>query len=262
MKIISNFTQTYRGSPEWTPGSDCKNRDFLIEAFCNDHNKIKCYKLLDKPTFSYHNFDTKDALVLNDKIKTVIPNIKSYCYSDTSFGYCILTHLNMLKSQGVTDFIWLQDDEFFTHSSFEDFANFYNFYKNEPDLKNVTLVRSHKEFLAVNAFNVKTIPNTNMEIHRCHAQDLANLNLYAAMDFTAFICNIDYFLTKMFDSSFVRLTQAYDLERAVTYKSIKNNIERGFLNINFFSSFNIVGMGGSLCQTGERLKELTERFLS
>ena len=39
MKKISNFTQTYQGTPEWSPGSDCKSRDFLIDAFIKDQNK-------------------------------------------------------------------------------------------------------------------------------------------------------------------------------------------------------------------------------
>ncbi len=262
MKIISNFTQTYRGTPEWSPGSDCKNRDFLIDAFCKDENKIKCYELLDFQTFSYHNFvNINDAIKLNNKLKTVLPNIKSYCYSNTSFGSCILKHLMTLKDKGATDFVWIQDDEFFTHTSFEDYAQFIEFYKNNEDIKHVSLLYPSSDFSVLESPDVRKIPNTNLELSCFYPQELRKVKKYS-MDTTAFICNIDYFLTKMFDESFVNVLQAYELEAAIVMKSIQNNIERRFLNVKFFESFNIVGMGGSLCLTGERMKTLTEKFLN
>lgn len=261
MKVIGNFTQTYRGTPEWTPGSDCKNRDFLIDAFCNDKNKIKCYELLDFQSFSYHNFfNVTEAIKLNNKLKTVLPKIKSYCYNNTSFGSCILKHLNTLKEQGATDFVWIQDDEFFTHTDFNDYAQFLEFYKNNDDIKHVSLLYPRSDFSALESLDVRKIPNTNLEISCFYPQELRTVRKYS-MDTTAFICNIDYFLTNMFDSSFVNILQAYELEAAIVMKSIQNNIERRFLNVKFFESFNIVGMGGSLCLTGERMKTLTEKFL-
>lgn len=260
MKLIGNFTQTYRGSPNWTPGSDCKNRDFLIDAFCNNKTKIECYKLLDYPTFSYHNFEVSDAKKLNDKLKSVIPNLKSYCYNDTSFGSCILTHLHMLKQQGMTDFMWVQDDEFFTHSSFEDFKRFFEFYKTTQDIKHVSLLYPRSEFKNSLPTETINIPNSNLELSCFYPNELKKVKAYS-MDFTAFICNIDYFLTNMFDKQFIGLLDAYQLEGAVLHKSAANNIERRFLNVGFFESFNIVGMGGSTCRTGATLKKLQEKFL-
>ena len=262
MKIISNFTQTYRGLPQWSPGSDCKNRDFLIDAFCNDKNKIKCYELLDFQTFSYHNFvNISEAVKLNNKLKSVLPDIKGYCYSNTSFGSCILKHLNTLKEQGVTDFLWVQDDEFFTHTNFNDYAQFFEFYKNNDDIKHVSLLYPRSEFSAIESSDVRKIPNTDLEISCFYPQELKKVRAYT-MDTTAFICNIDYFLTNMFDEKFVNLLDAYQLEGAILGKSAENNVERRFLNVKFFESFNIVGMGGSLCQTGETMKKLQEKFLS
>ena len=257
MKIISNFTQTYRGTPEWTPGSDCRNRDFLIDSFCRNVNKIKCYNMLDYPTFSFHNFDIEGATRLNNKIKEFVPNIKSYCYNDTTFGTSILTHLTTLKNKGITDIMWIQDDEFFTHSNFEDFTNFLEFYKKTDDIKNVSLLYPRKEFDILESLDVRKIPNTNLEISCFYPQELKKVRPYS-MDFTAFICNLEYFLTKMFDESFCNIRDAYQLEGAVLHKSAANNIERRFLNVNFFESFNIVGMGGSISQGNERYQRLKQ----
>lgn len=257
MKLIGNFTQTYTGSPEWTPGSDCKNRDFLIDAFCNDKNKINCYELLDYQTFSFHNMDLSHAQVLNNKIKTVLPKIKGVCYNDTTLGSCILTHLQMLKQQGMTDLLWIQDDEFFTHANFEDFRYFLEFYKSSPDIKNVSLLYPRSEFSVLESNDVRTIPNTNLELSCFFPDDLKKVRSYS-MDFTAFICNIDYFLANMFDPKFTTIRDAYQLEGAVLHKSASNNVERRFLNVKFFDSFNIVGMGGSTGQASERLDTLKQ----
>ena len=259
MKTIGNFTQTYKGTPRWSPGSDCKSRDFLIDAFCKDDNKINCYKLLDYPTFSFHNFDTESATRLNEKIKTVIPNIKSVCYQKMSFGSCILLHLNMLKNKGLTDFMWIQDDEFFTHTNFKDFAKFYEFYKNNEDIKHVNLLYPSTDFQNSASFDTKHISN-DLQISRFSSAEMKRTKDYT-MDFTAFICNIDYFLTNMFDDQFVNLLDAYQLEGAVLNKSFQNNVERGFLNVGFFESYNIVGMRCSTCKTGETLKKLQNNFL-
>ena len=257
MKIISNFTQTYRGSIQWTPGSDCKNRDFLIKAFCNNTNKVKCYELLDYPTFSFHNLELEHAKKLNEQLKTVLPNIKGYCYNNTTFGDCILTHLISLKNQGITDFLWIQDDEFFTHSNFEDFARFYEFYKNNDDIKNVSLLHPRSDFSILESSDVRKIPNSDLELSCFQSSDIKKVRTYS-MDFTSFICNIDYFLKKMFDKQFVNILDAYQLEGAVLHKSAFNNVERRFLNIGFFESFNIVGMGGSLGRSKESYERLQQ----
>lgn len=255
MKTISNFTQTYKGSVKWTPGSDCKNRDFLIDAFCNDKNKIKCYQLLDYQTFSFHNLDIDHAQRLNEQLKTVLPDIKGYCYNDTTFGHCILNHINSLKNKGITDFLWIQDDEFFTHTNFEDFAQFYEFYKSNDDIKNVSLLYPRSEFSILKSSDVRKIPNSQLELSCFSSSEIKKVRPYS-MDFTAFICDIDYFLTNMFDKTFVNIFDAYKLEGAILHKSALHNVERRFLNVNFFESFNIVGMGSSTGQSTERYEKL------
>jgi len=76
------------------------------------------------------------------------------------------------------------------------------------------------------------------------------------MDFSSFICDIDYFLEKMFDASFVEHLDAYKLEGAVNEKCIKNNVQRYMPNVSFFESFNIVGMPPSLGRSQQALTKL------
>lgn len=261
MKVIGNFSQTYRGTHEWSPGCDGKNRDFLIKAFVKNVNKIKCYNLIDYPTFSFHNFfNETEASELYSLLKQSIPKIKGYVYNNMSLGNCILTHLSMLKQQGVTDLLWIQDDEFFTHTSYEDFVYFIDYYKNTEDIKHVSLLHPRNEIVNAAPFSVRSIPQTELEITTFTSAELRKDRTYS-MDFTSFICNIDYFLNNMFDANFVNLLDAYQLEGAVLQKSVVNNVERSFLNINFFESFNIVGMGGSLSRSEERYKKLKEMNL-
>lgn len=260
MKTISNFSQTYRGTFEWSPGSDNKNRDFLIDTFCKDVNKIKCYNLLDYPTFNFHNFfNVEEASTLALKLKAVIPNLKGFVYNHMSLGSCIINHLTSLKNQGITDFMWIQDDEFFVHNSFEDFKQFVDFYKTSEDIKHVNLLHPRKDFSQLESPDVRLIPNTNINVSCFSSSELKKVRIYS-MDFTAFICNIDYFLTNMFEESFINFLDAYKLEGAVLHKSFDSNVERRFLDVKMFDSFNIVGMGGSVCQTGETLQRLKNLY--
>ena len=258
MKKISNFTQTYQGTPEWSPGSDCKNRDFLIDAFIKDENKIECYKLLDHITFNFHNFNDDKDKELYKKIKTVLPNLVGCLYKNMTFGKSIYLHLNQLKEEGITDFLWVQDDEFFTYENFEDFKKIFNFYKENNDIKNLSF-----------KYNIENVGNV-LPVKKYNLSDSIIINEYKTnqitdmgycMDFTAFICNIDYFLDNMFEKSFIDIRDAYALEAAVMRKSLDNKIQRCFANINFFSSFNIVGMGGSLGDSETSMKKLKEMYL-
>ena len=259
IKKISNFTQTYQGTTKWSPGSDCKDRNFLIEAFCKNKNKIKAYELLDLQTFNFHNMDLDNAKKLASQLKSVLPNIKCTCYNDTSLGYCIYEHMQFLKMQGMTDFLWIQDDEFFTYKNFEDFKKVYEFYKQTPEIKNLNLLYSISDTPGLVPQNTINIPNCEITLHQFTALDIKPFRSYA-MDFTAFICNIDYFLEYMYEKRFEQILDAYQLEGAVLHKSLSNNIQRCFLNTNFFESFNIVGMGGSLGNSKERSQKLKELF--
>lgn len=263
MKQIANFTQTYKGTFKWSPGSDGRNRDFLIDAMLHNEGKLKTLNLLDLQTFSFHNMDKNHCESLAKKIKHKLPKCEFLVYQEMSLGSTFLKHLSFLKEKGITDFLWLQDDEFFTHNNFEDFKLVLDFYKNNSEVKHVNLLHRINNGVQQDAYSVhKGISNVekiqltkNIFLNKTHTKDIVKANNYA-MDFTCFLCDIDYFLTNMFDESFVEFLDAYKLEGAVNERSIQNNVQRYIPNISFFESFNIVGMPPSLGKSEEALTKL------
>lgn len=263
MKRIANFTQTYKGTLRWSPGSDGKNRDFLIDALCHNEGKIESYKLLDLQTFNFHNIDVEHSKQLANKIKTVLPSCEFFVYQDMSLGSTIYKHLNFLKERGMTDFIWIQDDEFFTYNNFNDFRDVIDFYRAHNDIKHINLLHRLNEGVQSDAYsnhpgvrqadNIKISNNINLT--KTRAKDIEPANNYV-MDFSAFICDIDYFLNNMFHETFAEHLDAYRLEGAVNELCLKNNIQRCFVNVNFFESFNIVGMPPSLGKSNVALQKL------
>jgi hypothetical protein len=265
MKRIANFTQTYRGNSNWSPGSDGKNRDFLIEALCKNSGKINSIQLLDYQTFNFHNLEVSHSKSLAQKIKTVLPDCNFFVYQNMSFGNTILKHLHLLKERGISDVLWIQDDEFFTHTNFNDFKILIDFYKKTPEIKHINLLNRLYGDTQINAYTqhkgvspVDSIQVTNdIFIYKTYARDIEPANNYV-MDFSAFICDIDFFLTKMYDETFINHLDAYKLEGAVNAKSLQNNVQRFFTNISFFESFNIVGMPPSLGNGSKALARLKE----
>ena len=265
MKRIANFTQTYRGNSYWSPGSDGKSRDFLIEALCKNSGKINAMQLLDYQTFNFHNMDVNHSKTLAQQIKTVLPDCEFFVYENMSFGSTILKHMHHLKEKGISDVLWVQDDEFFTHTNFKDFETLITFYKNTPEVKHINLLNRLEDNTQINAYarhkGISPVDNiqvtNNIVVHKTHARDIEPANNYV-MDFSAFICDIDYFLAKMYDASFIDHLDAYRLEGAVNAKCLQNNVQRFFTNINFFESFNIVGMPPSLGNGPAALARLKE----
>jgi len=263
MKKIANFTQTYQGDPIWSPGCDNKDREFLIDALRLNPGKYDAINLLDYQTFNFHNLTEEKSKQLAKKIKKVIPNCQFYVYQNMTFGSTILKHLQMLRSNNITDFLWVQDDEFFIHTNFEDFKNLLNYYRENKDLMHINLLYSfHNNTLTSRYATLKNVDpceeisiTSNLKLYNTHTDHLKNASNYR-MDFSAFLCNIDYFLKYMFSAAFINIFDAYKLESAINEFSTKNNIQRYFTNINFFESFNIVGMPPSLNKSDEALTRL------
>jgi len=153
MKRLSNFTQTYKGTHRWSPGSDGKNRDFLIDALLLNEGKVKALELMDLKTFSFHNLDKQHSTTLANKIKAKLPDCKFFVYQEMSFGSTFLKHLEFLKSNLITDFMWIQDDEFFTYNNFEDFKQVIDFYKNNKEIKHLNLLHRVNNGLQQDAYS-------------------------------------------------------------------------------------------------------------
>jgi len=260
MKKIANFTQTYDVMAPFTTESDGKDRSFLIDFLVRDENQknIRNY-LLDYPTYNFHNMDQKKTSVLTSKISDAMPRTEFFSYYGMTFGESISRHVRMLKDKGCTDLLWIQDDEFFVHDSFEDFKTMLNFYRSNENIQHICLHYGMKELgLDGNDFKSHTIDD-HVKIYEVSARNIADKGQFG-MNNTAFLCNIDLFLNKIFDESVIPYTNAYELELVMMRKSVDNDIPRFVCNTRFFRTFNIVGMSGSLGEAEKNLEELKNRF--
>jgi len=267
VKKIANFTQTYNSGGIWSPGSDGNDREFLIDYFLKDKNKINSILELDIATFSFHGVAQERSKQLADKIKQAIPKAEFLVYQNMTFAKTILTHLQFLKAKNITDFLWVQDDEFFTHNSFKDFKNVLDFYKQNDSIKHLNLLYSFnknvlKSEYSINknvSFENEIVLNNKISVFEIFADQISPSGAFE-MDLTCFLCNIDYFLENIFSEDLVYILNAYELESGLRNNAIKNNIQRCFTNISFFESFNIVGMPPSLGNKEKAKTKLVELY--
>jgi hypothetical protein len=243
MKVIGNFTQTYQGKDNWSPGNDGKDRSFLVESMLRDKNQVKIRNMLDYHTYTFHNMDKQKSIELADKIKKEIPKTDFFQYNNMYFMDTIKIHLHHLRSKGVTDVLWLQDDEFFV-GDYDNFKLLLDFYKKNNDILHVNLLNYFPENRNANQFDQFKIKlSDDLWIYNLNAEHWI-LDKKLAMDFSACIFNLDYLLDKIYTNSFFlkKITDVYQLEGTVHEIAKIQNIQRYSVNTSFFGSFNIVGM--------------------
>lgn len=267
MKKIANFTQTYKSIPEYTWGTDHKDREYLFDYLVKDKTNLWFRSKLDLHNISFHNYDTESAKKILDKVSTHIPNTKGFIYNKMTYAQSFQKHLEILKNDhGITDIFWIQDDEFFVYNYLSDLENFLNYYRNDPSLTNVQLGLSSHILLNKN----KTISDAEGEIitdslvlYRTTCQDFNTFNPEQPCAFTsgACICSIDLLLEIL--SAFgdhIYTKNAYDVEGLMGMIGLKNNLQRCSLNIPFLRAYNITGMGGSLDKADKYREELNTRL--
>lgn len=267
MKRLASYTQTYNSGGMWSPGTDGADRMFLFNAFLKDKNKIQCIKELDFATFSFHDLSVDKSKEIANALKHVLPNAKFMIYQNMTFSTSIKKHLEFLKSLGATDFVWIQDDEFFTYTNYDDFYDVLNYYKNNESIKHLNLLYSLNDDILRSQYSEHTgikytrqfRVNKDIFISETSAKNITSSGAYE-MDFTCFMCNIDYFLENIYDESFVKIFNAYELEAAIKNKAAANNIQRCFTNVSFFESFNIVGLPPSLGNKDKAKTKLVELY--
>lgn len=259
MKRIGNITQTYSRRGEWSPDSDGKDRSFLINYLLKDSTQIKLRNLLDVHLFTFHNVDLGIAKSMANKIKEVVPNTKSICYYDMYFCETIERNLAFLKEQGVTDVLWLQDDDFFVGNETHLFELF-EFYRNNPDIHHVSFGFTYDSLKPIGHRKRHKI-SENFYIYESRSSDFHNTGFFA-MDNSPFICNLEMLCTAMYSKNIfdLKISRAYDLEQYLRFNSLKNDIVRCTTNETFFSTFNIVGLGGSLGSADKNLAHLKQKF--
>ena len=98
-----------------------------------------------------------------------------------TYGLSFLKHLEFLQSRGITDVIWIQDDEFTTHANLDDYKDFLEFYRSRPDINHVSL-SVHKERLSVGINgpsndDIGERINDNLTIYKTNCKDFYNFTL-------------------------------------------------------------------------------------
>ena len=103
------------------------------------------------------------------KISSVISTTFVSFYNCT-YGYSFLKHIEFLKSQGITDILWIQDDEFCIHNNFDDIKDIFEFYKQRDDIKciNLTLPKCtlDKDGTVITTDDVGEDINSNVKIYK------------------------------------------------------------------------------------------------
>ena len=266
MKKIGNFSQTYQFLPEFTEGSDGRDREYLIDFLLKDDIQIWLRSNLDLHTFSFHNYNIDSARSIISRIKERIPNTRGLCYNNMTYGLSFLKHLEFLQSRGITDVMWIQDDEFTTHTNLDDYKDFLEFYKSRPDINHVSL-SVHKERLSqgINGPSNDDIGekiNDNLTIYKTNCNDFFNFDRHAFPS-GAVICDIGILLN-VFRSmpSITTTTNAYHVEDIMCHTGLMHNFQRCVLNVPLLGVYNITGMGGSLGHAEFYLDELNKKFIT
>lgn len=264
MKKIGNFSQTYQFLPQFTEGSDGRDREYLIDFLIRDNIQVWLRNNLDLHTFSFHNYDKNSAKSILSKIKKHIPNTEGICYNNMTYGLSFLKHLEFLQSKGITDVLWIQDDEFTTHVNLDDYKDFLKFYKSRPDINHVSLsVEKSRLSLGIGGPSSDDIGekiNDNITIYKTNCNDFFNFDKHAFPS-GAVICDINILLN-VFRSvpAITTTTNAYHVEDIMCHIGHINNFQRCTLNIPLLGVYNITGMGGSLGHAEFYLDELNKKF--
>jgi hypothetical protein len=257
MKKIGNFTQTYQANYMFSSGVDGKDREFLIDYMLKDKCQVELRSFLDIHTYTFHNYDEAKAKNIAHKIKAVIPSTRCILYNNMTLGQSILSHLQFLKSQSITDVLWIQDDEYFVGECRKDLLDFFAFYKIEKNIKNVSLCYKKDDLTKSSITDYITV-NKNLNLFKTSVIDFIDSGKYA-MDFSAFICDIDILLN-IFEEIDLSSLDAYKLEGDFSGKAQSNNVPRYVLNKPLFKTYNVVGMPPSLGQADQNLLELKKKF--
>lgn len=253
MKLAS-FTQTYQFDLRFSSGTDGRDRSFLLDFLLKDKAQLRMRNLVDLQTYNFHNYNIDEAKELSKKIKSVIPDMKCTVYNNMTLGQSFFAHLDFLRIKGVTDVLWIQDDEF-SISNEEDLIDALLYYKKN-NLINLSLCRCEKD-IDVENINSEIISN-ELTLYRSSVIDFTEKKKYA-MDFSAFLCNLDL-LYNAFKNIDITTKDAYKLEGDFSSFMANFDFPRCVLNKSLFKTYNIVGMIHSLGDADKNYDILQKRF--
>jgi hypothetical protein len=261
VKKIGSLTQTYDRKDNWSPDSDGKDRSFLLNYQLQDVTQVKLRQLVDVHLYSFHNVKLEKAKKMATLIKDKIPRTQSLCYYDVLFSETVRSNLLYLKNQGVTDVLWIQDDDFFVGDNEQLLFDLIEYYKSNSTVNHVSLFFPYASLKPVQQ-RKSTMINDALFLYESRATDFHNTPPLFAMDNSPFICNLELLCTAMYDKHVfdLNIERAYDLENYVRFNSLKNDVTRCTTNHSFFETFNVVGLGGSLGNAEKSSKRLQDKF--
>lgn len=260
MKKIGIITQTYDRKDDWSPGSDGKDRSFLINWMLKDSNQLDIRKNVDCHLFTFHNVETDKAKRIANKIKAAIPSTSSFIYNDITFSETILRNFNHLKEKGITDLLWIQDDDFVDELNYKNLLKVIEFYKNNSDVLHIALQNNFESLVNKKLTSIKI--NDDVVLYKSHATDFEDGYKKFGMDNGPFICNLDLLMNRIYSPEIFsrNIIDAYTLEHNIRFNSVKNNVPRYVTNKSFIVTKNVVGLGGSLGHADIHKKDLTEKY--
>lgn len=251
---VATLTQTYQFDPRFCSGVDGRDRSFLLNYLSKDLPQLKLRSLADLQTYNFHNYNIDDAKKISSNLKSIIPDIKCTVYNNMTLGQSLFAHIEFLKMKDVSDVLWIQDDEFSLLNE-KDLEDIFIYYKTN-NVINLSLCRSIDD---LDPYNIDYEPiNENITVFKSSVVDFTHNKKYA-MDFSAFICNINvlYSALKNIDIS---TKDAYKLEGDFSTFISSFGIPRYVLNKPAFKTFNIVGMVHSLGEADKNYEILQKRF--
>lgn len=264
MKKIAIWTQTYQKDPAYATNPDGKDREFLIDYQLKDNVGVWLRNYVDMHTFTFHNYDITEAKRIGDKIKNKIPQTKMFVYNKMTYAETFYKHLTWLKSQGITDLLWIQDDEFTTNTNIDFYKSFIKYYKEHEDIYNCTLIATKHEInFKTNTTNddigIRIQPSLFLFKTCCH--DYVRYDGYAFTMGTC-ICKIDILLgfVELVKNQLTNIKDTYTFESLLCSYGNQNNFQRCILNVQLFKPYNIVGIPSSLNDAAIDSESLKIRF--
>jgi len=241
-KKICAFSQTY--------GDD---REELYEYLKNDNSSINFRNSFDLNLYSFHN-SSREYI---DRIKkeeyfTKLKNLKLIEFNNIEYTHTLRNVLYGLLDEGYNYIFYLQDD-CFTHESHRDITDLIDFIKNED----FNMLYLESDGYYINSDTIRFKKDT-LTIYDTTTQDFFKRNGWG-MDDGAYIANIKFLLTKVYDEKYFSIGSIQKAEQHLSSKFSTLNIERLTPNFKLYRRFSIVGPNAHWDESKER-QMLIEKF--
>lgn len=242
MRKICVFTQTY---------SD--DRGELYKYHCKDQSDIDFRNQFDLNLYSFHNSSDEyvENLLKSDYFQT-LKNLKVMRQNGISYTHSFKEALKFVYKNGFDYLVFLQDDCLTKNNIVQELIDFI---KNEDFL--MLNLEATPEDLKINGDVI--YKKKDLHIYNTTSEDFAKRGWYA-FDDGAYVANVEFILTKLYDLEFLSKGNVWDAETYLESKINKSPIQRLVTNHNFYCRYNILGRNSR--DRENILKNLDKRFIS